>query len=210
MEKGYPFQPLTKEDKITVVIYRAGISLSAIIIAIFSYLLFNSYHYNPATPLPKGGGAGSASLRFTLFIISLYITVGMSVFSIHLYAGRLKRALKRLYYLSIATLIILFITGKGDLLGVVADKPYGPLLLIPLSGCLGFITAKEAFCFKLMEGYLLAIIMPLSLLLFSTRLITLKGVSYWLIFIAIMLILFTFRKVFMPIHYDIGDKSAYT
>lgn len=208
MDEKYLFQPLTKEDKITVVLYRVGIALSAIIIAIFSYLLFNSSRYNlPILPSAKGE---SVSLNFTLLIISLYISVGMSVFSIHLYAGKLKRALKSLYYLSIASLIILFIIGRGDVLGVVVNKPYGPLLIIPLSGCLGFITAKEAFCFRLVEGYILALLMPLFLLLFSARLITIKGASYGLLFIAIMLILFTFRKVFMPIHYDIGDKSAYT
>ena len=36
------FQPLTKEDKVTVVIYRIGIVLSAIIISIAAYMLFSA------------------------------------------------------------------------------------------------------------------------------------------------------------------------
>ncbi len=95
-------------------------------------------------------------------------------------------------------------------MGVLINKPYGPMLLIPLSLCLGFITAKEAFCFKLMEGYLLAMIMPFYLLLLSAGGMPIKGASYGLILIAAMLLFFTLRKVSMPLHYDIGDKSAYT
>ena len=51
--------------------------------------------------------------------------------------------------------------------------------------------------------------MPLFLFLLSTGAMTTKSATNWTIFIAAMLILFTLRKVFMPIHYDIGDKSAY-
>jgi uncharacterized integral membrane protein len=207
MGEKYFFQPLTKEDKISVILYRAGIVLSAIIISIFAYMLFNAYNYQN---YPVHRILRTSSLKFNVLVISLYISVAISVFSIHLYASKFKKALKRLYYISVVALIVLFLIGKGDLLGVLAHKPYSPILFIPLSGCLGFITAKEAFCFKLMEGYLLALIMPLYLFLFSIGFMTMRGASYGLLLIALLLIFFTFRKVFMPIHYDIGDKSAYT
>ncbi|MDO8746724.1 MAG: DUF2301 domain-containing membrane protein [Thermodesulfovibrionales bacterium] len=194
------FQPLTKEDKVTVVIYRVGIVLSAVIISLGAYIMLSSLKYQADVPI---------SIKFNILLISLYISVGLSVFFIHLYISKFKRTLKKLYYISVAALVILLIVGKGNLLGVIANKPYGSLLLIPLSLCLGFITAKEAFCFKLMEGYLLAMIMPLYLLLFSVRMISFEGTAYGLLLIAFMLLFFTFRKVFMPIHYDIGDKSAY-
>ena len=71
------------------------------------------------------------------------------------------------------------------------------------------MTAKEAFCFQLFEGYLLAMIMPVYLLLVSRGLLTSRGASLGLGLIAAMLVLFTLRKVFMPLAYDIGDKSAY-
>lgn len=195
------FQPLTKEDKVTVVIYRIGIVLSAVSISLAAYLMLNSLKHQTDASL---------SIKFNILLISLYMSVGASVFFIHLYINKFKRTLKKLYYISVAALVILLIVGKGNLLGVVANKPYGPLLLIPLSLCLSFIAAKEAFCFKLTEGYLLALIMPLYLLLFSVRMISFEGAAYGLFLIAFMLLFFTFRKVFMPIHYDIGDKSAYT
>ena len=195
------FQPLTKEDKVTVVIYRVGIVLSAVIISLGAYIMLSSLKYQADVPI---------SIKFNILLISLYISVGLSVFFIHLYIGKFKKTLIKLYILSLVSLAVLLMAGKGDALSVVAHKNYGPLLLIPLSLCIGFITAKEAFCFKLTEGYLLALIMPLYLLLFSVRMISFEGAAYGLLLIAFMLLFFTFRKVFMPIHYDIGDKSAYT
>lgn len=195
------FQPLTKEDKVTVVIYRIGIVLSAIIISLGAYMMLNSLKHMTDV---------SISLKFNILLISLYISVSLSVFFIHLYISKFKKNLIKIYILSIASLTVLFIAGGGDAISIVAHKNYGPLLLIPLSLCLGFITAKEAFCFRLTEGYILAFIMPLYLLLFSVRMISFEGAAYGLLLIAFMLLFFTFRKVFMPLHFDIGDKSAYT
>ncbi len=197
MGEKYLFQPLTRDDKISVVLYRVGIALSTVIISIAAYLSFSQ-------------NIKLHSLEINILLTSLYISVGLSVFFIHLYVSKFKRALKKLYFISILALITLFVMGRGDVSGILINKPYGPFLLIPLSGCLGFITAKEAFCFKLMEGYLLALIMPFYLFLLSAGDMTFRGTSYGLTLIAVMLIFFTFRKVFMPMHYDIGDKSAYS
>lgn len=194
------FQPLTREDRITVIIYRIGIVLSTLIISFAAYILYRaiSYHYEALI-----------GMKLNILLITLYISIGLSVFFIHLYISKFKKMLKNLYYISLLCLTVLFVSGKGNAANVLAHEFYGPLLLIPISGCLGFITAKEAFCFKLMEGYLIALVMPLYLLLFSIKAITPVGASYGLFLISVMLIFFTFRKVFMPLHYDIGDKSAY-
>jgi uncharacterized integral membrane protein len=189
------FQPLTREDKTTVVLYRVGIVLSTIIISGLALLLLTA---------PPIAAKAADALAY-----GLYISVGMSVFFIHLYVGKIKGFLKNLYYLSLGCLIVLLYVGKGSLAAVFAHQPYGPLLLLPLSGCLGLVTAKEAFCFRLFEGYLLAMIMPLYLLLVAGNILSLAGASYGLVLIAVMLIVFTLRKVFMPIAYDIGDKAAY-
>lgn len=194
------FQPLTKEDKVSVVLYRTGIVISTILIAVIAYMLFNAAHYQADAAI---------RIKANIILLLLYASVGTSVFFIHLYIGKFQKFLKKVYYVSLISLIMLFVIGKGDIYWVLVNKTYSPLLLIPLTGCLGFITAKEAFCFKLMEGYLLALIMPMYLLLLSTGAMTIKSATNWTIFIAAMLILFTLRKVFMPLHYDIGDKSAY-
>jgi len=193
------FQPLTREDKITVVLYRVGIVFSAVIIAGLAFLLAAS----------SGSGTLRNRLPVDILAYGLYASVGMSVFFIHLYVGKIKVYLKNLYYLSLACLAVLLFLGEGSLSDALSNVPYVPLLLLPLSGCLGFVTAKEAFCFQLFEGYLLAMIMPLYLLLVSAGILAGRSVSSGLVLIAVMLAVFTLRKVFMPIAYDIGDKSAY-
>lgn len=199
MGEKYLFQPLTKKDKITVVLYRLGIVMSTVIISIAAYLLMNrEQFYNDP----------QIYLIANFLLISLYIFIGMSVFFIHLYVSRFHRALKKLYYISLVALLILFIASKGDVIGFLSGR-FGPLLIIPLSGCLGFITAKEAFCFKLFEGYIVALIMPLYLLFLAAGIVSIEGLAIGVTAIAALLVFFTLRKVFMPIHFDIGDKSAY-
>jgi uncharacterized integral membrane protein len=194
------FQTLTREDRITVVLYRVGIILSAIFIAGLAFLL-RAASSNSNTAL--------ISTSADILAYGLYTSVGISVLFIHLYVSHFKKYLKNLYFISLGCLVALLVIGKGSLSGALVHQPYSLLLLLPLSGCLGFVTAKEAFCFQLFEGYLLAMIMPLYLLLVSSSSLTGSGASYGMILIAVMLAIFTLRKVFMPIAYDIGDKSAY-
>lgn len=194
------FEPLTREDKITVVIYRAGIVMSALIVALGAFLFFSSSFHNEA--LFTGAG-------ITALLLALYVSVGLSVFFIHLYISKFHRVLKKVYYAALAGLLLLFLLSGGDLTGAVASRHYLALLLLPLSGCLGFVTAKEAFCFKLIEGYILALVMPAYLFFFAVGALTGQGAASGLVFIAVLLVFFTLRKAFMPLHYDIGDKSAY-
>lgn len=194
------FQPLTREDKLTVILYRTGIVMTAAILAIIGYASLEKLSYPDVQTVAPG---------LSLALILLYISTGISVFSIHLYISRIHRILKILYCTAIAALLLLFIAGKGDISALLANKPYGTLLLLPLSGCIGFITAKEAFCFRLTEGYIIALAMPLFLLILSAAGITAQNISYGFLIIAVLFISFAVRKVFMPLHCDIGDKSAY-
>ncbi len=193
------FQPLTREDIVTTVLYRIGIVLSTVIM-VLTFLVIGFY---PDPGLAHGSPAGD------VLLYGLYVSVGMSVFFIHLYIGSFKKFLKTLYFISLGCLALLLALGRGSLAGALAGHSYAALLLLPLSGCLGFVTAKEAFCFQLFEGYLLALIMPVYLLLVSAGVLTRAGTLSGLALIAVMLVVFTLRKVFMPIAYDIGDKSAY-
>ena len=190
------FQPLTREDTITVVLYRVGIVISAVLITGLAWLM-------GAAP---AAGTGRAA---DFLAYGLYLSVGMSVFFIHLYIGKFKTFLKNLYYLGLGGLAVLLFIGQGSLTGALVHAPSRALLLLPLSGCLGFVTAKEAFCFRLFEGYMLALIMPFYLVLVASRALSGQGVFFGLALIAVMLIIFTLRKTVMPLAYDIGDKSAY-
>ena len=200
------YLPLTREDKITVVLYRTGIFLSTVIIcaaAALAVLVFGNPDLRDTRIIYSG-------LASDFLLLALYFSVGLSVFFIHLYVGKFHRILKKIYYVAAACLVIIFVLGKGNPAAVLfGGRPYAALLLIPISLCLGFITAKEAFCFQLTEGYLLAILMPAYIFFYSAGLFSQKNSSYGLALIAGLLLLFMFRKVFQPAHYDIGDKSAY-
>lgn len=193
------FQPLTREDTLSVLLYRTGIVLSAIIISVLAFLAAAS----------SDSGRTISGLSGDFLIYGLYASIGTSVFFIHLYIGKIKVYLKNLYFLSLGGLAALLFIGKGVLSSALLQEPYSLLLLLPLSGCLGFVTAKEAFCFQLFEGYLLAMIMPIYLLLVSSGSLSGRGPAYGLVLIAVLLAVFTVRKVRMPLAYDIGDKSAY-
>jgi len=194
------FQPLTRKDRITVILYRTGIVISAIIISCLAFLAQNA---------PSNSGTTRNGPVADILVYVLYASVGMSVFSIHLYVGKFKRFLLNLYFIGLGCLAVLLYLGKGSVSAALMMTSYSPLLLLPLSGCLGFVTAKEAFCFQLVEGYLLAVIMPACLLLLSGGFLTYAGASYGLILVAVMLVIFTLRKITMPISFDIGDKTAY-
>jgi len=191
------FQPLTREDTISVLLYRTGIVLATVIICGLAYLMANA------------SSASHIGMAADILTYCLFAAIGMSVFFIHLYIGKFKIYLRNLYLIGLACFAALLVIGKGAPASAIIHDPRGAAFLLPLSGCLGFITAKEAFCFKLIEGYLLAMIMPLYLLLVSVGFFSPHGASYGLDVIAIMLLAFTARKVFMPLAYDIGDKSAY-
>ena len=200
------FQPLTKEDKITVFLYRAGIFLSTVIMGLAAFIVF--------TGLQSGDGRDFpfvvSGLSLNIMLLVLYFSVGLSVFFIHLYIGKFYRVLKKIYYLAVVCLAVLFFIGHGNpVMPLLRVPPYSAFLLFPLSLCLGFVTAKEAFCFRLMEGYILAILMPAYVFFYSIGAISGKSAEYSFILIAVMLVFFMFRKIFMPMHYDIGDKSAY-
>lgn len=206
MGEKYFFQPLTREDKISVIMYRAGIVFSTLILLVIAAAL-NAQRFGLETDLFS---ALITPWGMSVLLLILYFSVGLSVYFIHLYIGRLHRMLKQMYGISVLCLIGLFVLGKGiPATPVFLRPPYPALLLLPVSLCLGFVTAKEAFCFKLFEGYMLAVIMPAYMLFFALGLMTQRGSLNGAAIVAILLLFFTLRKTFMPIHYDIGDKSAY-
>ena len=203
-EKTY-YQPLTKEDRITVILYRTGIFISTAVIAFCAYIALE-YSRGDAEVLHFM----VSGFTLNILLLILYFGVGLSVFFIHLYVGKFYRILKKIYYVAVLCLAALFLIGHGSpVVPLFRTPPLSSLLLIPLSLCLGFVTAKEAFCFRLIEGYMLAVIMPAYLFFYAVGALSPKATIVGLIIIAVMLFLFMIRKIFMPIAFDIGDKSAY-
>lgn len=200
------YQPLTKEDKITVLLYRTGIFLSVVTICMSAVVAVVGLTIPAFLNYP----VISSGLVIDILMLILYLSVGLSVFFIHLYIGKFHRVLKKIYYAAMACLAVMFFIGRGNpAVSLFAVPGYGPLMLIPVSLCLGFVTAKEAFCFQLVEGYALAFLMPASLFFYAVGALSGRAAVYGLVLIAALLLIFMFRKIFMPLDFDIGDKSAY-
>lgn len=197
------YQPLTREDRVTVVLYRIGIVSSTLLIALAALLsLMFPGGLESMPPVP--------GMLLNVLLPALHVSVGLSVFFIHLYVGKFHRFLKRLYGVALVCLVVLFAVGNANpITPLFSVPPVAALLLMPLVLCLGFVAAKEAFCFRLIEGYLLALLMPFALFLYSLGLITGRRAAVTLAAVSALLVLFTLRKAFMPVHCDIGDKSAY-
>jgi len=195
------YQSLTSWDKVTVLIYRTGIALSTLALLFLALCALRWSH---------GEWLGmDVRILSNILLYLLPATVGLSVIFIHLYVSAFHRFLKMLLGVAVLGVVVLAFMGRGDLVNAMEKTRYGVLLFLPLSGCLGFVTAKEAFCFRLNEGYLLALVMPVLLVASSAGVLPPSSVPGSLVIVAALLVLFAFRKVFMPLHYDIGDKSAY-
>lgn len=194
MGEARQYQPLTRWDKITVVFYRTGIVASAVILCIGALMPYVGVEFGTF---------------FNLLLPAMYAAVALSVFFIHLYVGSYKRSLIKLYVLALLTLVALYFLGRGNPAALVEKHSSALLLLLPLSGCLGFVAAKEAFCFRLLEGYVFALSLPFFILLLSTGIVGPELADYGISLITVVFVFFTARKVFTPLHLDVGDKSAY-
>lgn len=186
---------LELKDRISVVLYRMGIIFSGLLMLACSLLMLT--HEEPEWWTWFSGA----------LLVGLYIFTGVSVFNIHLYLGSLKRFLKGMYLFSIGLLLILFFIGGGNPFLSILKIPLTSLLLLPLFGCLAFIGAKEAYCFNLFEGYVLALLLPSYILLWSVGGIEIK--IYGLIICSVLMLFLGLRKAVMPLSFDIGDKAKY-
>jgi uncharacterized integral membrane protein len=210
--------PLTRKDRISVVLYRTGIGISGLLMLFLGMVMyFNgivkvSGEVRVASPFGgvsnSSGTLASLSIGYGgIILILLYLSAGLSVINIHLYIGRLKRFLKGLYFFSLFMLLILFLIGRGNPLYPLFEMPFTAFLLLPLGGVLAFIGAKEAYCFGLLEGYLFAIVFILYICLWPMLGNELK--IYGLFISSLLCLFLALRKAVMPLSFDIGDKSKY-
>ncbi len=122
------FQPLTKEDRVTVVLYRTGIFLSTLIISLSAFIVYKSIQYDDSQVFPFI----ISGLSLNILLLVLYFSVGLSVFFIHLYIGKFHRVLKKIYYLAVICLAVLFFIGHGNpVMPLFRVPPYGAMLLSP-------------------------------------------------------------------------------
>ena len=171
-------------DRLTVRLYRAGLSVGSVSLITGGVVFASGLASDPARAVVWGGVALGAALCAT---------------SMHLYAKRIR------WVISLSTALGLVVMG-------VAGGAAGHALTFHAGLGLVFVAysawaLKEQFCFKI--KFLRAV--PLFL---AGSLIPLLGAQgqvagLMLVSAGVMYGILAVAKLRMPVHFDIGDKSAY-
>lgn len=200
----------TERDIRSVQIYRAGIALSALAFLIVNTLLLVTQGWkNPSsTPWIRGH-----SLLLSLAVWMLITGVGISVLSIHLYIHRFHTLLKILYGIGIVSVVLLLGAGVSREIGFLSllyETPAGTVGFGFILATLCGIAVKEAFCFGQIEAVLFAVVTPILVLGHLFQILNPVSAFLFLCADTLFLVFFAVRKIMMPIHLDIGDKTLYT
>ncbi len=201
MAEKMEYQDLTLWDRTSVLLYRGGLIVSSLVLTIGG-AAFTVFHRGTWSEVEVGGPVASG------LIVLLYLAAGLSTATIHLYAKRFRKMIRYLYLFSVVTFLF-GLPVRQDIAGFILKEPVGALFLLPLMGCLSFFTLKEAFCFRLYEGYILSLMFPLIPLMLMTKVTSPALTGVYIFFVGLTMLYFNWRKVRIPIAYDIGDKSAY-
>ena len=148
-------------------------------------------------------------LMLWLFIAS----TNLSMSFLHLYSKKLLKILRLVTISGTILMMILLLSNYLNYEALLKSEGWNGkaavfALGLVLAGFSG-IGAKEAFCFKLYEGYAYAILLAITVFI---HLFGFLSPNFGLIMAGVctlLVISFTFRKMVLPFHYDIGDKSKY-
>ncbi|MBD2507689.1 DUF2301 domain-containing membrane protein [Nostoc muscorum FACHB-395] len=188
---------ITQSDRTGVIIYRAGLMVTAVSFAIGSALiLFNN---NP-----------TVVTALTPLYACFSLALGVSLFTIHIYMASLHRMLQIFWAIGSMASVILAISSTEPLALTVYNQPltlFGVgFIFVALTG----IYFKEAFCFNRLETKVLTLIVPLLLLGHLVGILPTQGESVLLGIWATLFLVFALRKTVQAIPADIGDKSVFT
>ncbi|MGV2829887.1 DUF2301 domain-containing membrane protein [Myxosarcina sp. GI1(2024)] len=186
---------IAKHDRLEVIVYRLGLALAAISLAIASNLFF---------------AKGEVILPWITPLFGLFtLGLGISLLTIHIYLAPLHRLLQAFWVIGTISAIALAWQTKEPLALYVYEHPLTLLGVGFTFAALTGIYFKEAFCFNRFETKILTPIVPFLLLghLFSFLSVNVEQVllAIWTIGFTI----FAARKLTQEIDPDIGDKSVF-
>ena len=143
-------QPLTAYDKFTVYLYRSGIVLATACMVYAAYFFYlNAY----GVIFPEFFSNNYPVIIFWLFVICVNLSVGF----LHLYSKKILKIIKAFTVAGTSILIVMALSHNLDYMALFESNGWrGKVGILGLGLVLaGFsgIGAKEAFCFRLYEGY---------------------------------------------------------
>ena len=186
---------IDKHDRQEVLIYRGGLVMAALSFAIATNLFI---------------AQGEAALPWITPLFAVFsLSLGVSLFFIHIYMVALHRALQAFWVIGSISAIAIASQANQPLALYVYNNP---LTLFGIGFTFAALTGiyfKEAFCFNRLETKILTPIVPFLLL---GHMIGLLSVDVEQVLLAIWTIGFTIfavRKMVQEIDPDIGDKSVF-
>jgi uncharacterized integral membrane protein len=189
---------VTAQDRLSVVLYRAGLTIAAIAFGLGTLLTLG---------LPNQPGL-TAVLDFLFVLFSL--ALGLCLWTIHIYLKPLHIALQLLWGLGCTTALVIF-TQQPQSLVTTLYPPFAlelmgvGLIFVALTG----LFIKEAFCFNRPQAKALILLVPILLLGHWLGILSVpieKGLlGTW----AIIFLWFALDKDMQSIPPDIGDKTVF-
>jgi uncharacterized integral membrane protein len=185
---------ITKSDRQSVIVYRSGLILAAVCVAIAANLA--------VLPQPD---LNLISLLYVLFSLGL----GTSLWTIHIYLKPLHRLLQLFWLVGTITAAAIAITQTQPLALFVYNQPLSLWGIGFTFAALTGIYFKEAFCFNRLETKFLTPLVPFLLLGHLFKFLPIEVEQLLLLSWSILFGIFAIRKILQPLDPDIGDKSVF-
>jgi uncharacterized integral membrane protein len=188
---------IDKNDRLGVIIYRAGLVIATVSFAIASNLIIAQ-------------GENTTALKaITYLFFTFSVGLAISLLTIHIYLSILHRVLQ--LFLLIGTIAAAIFTWQSS--EPLALYVYNhPIALVGVGFTFAALTGiyfKEAFCFNRLETKFLTPIVPFLLLGHLLGILPNDMEQVLLALWTILFTIFTLRKIIQPIVPDIGDKSVF-
>ena len=188
---------IDKSDRIGVIVYRVGMAIAALSVAIGGFLFL-------------GFGATPTVLSWLTVLFFTFATgLGISLLTIHIYLVPLHRLLQLFWFIGTLSAAIIVFKTDEPLALYLYNHPLGILGVGFIFAALTGIYFKEAFCFNRVEAKSLTFLVPALFLGHITGLVPGSWEKVLLDLWIVLFLVFVGRKSFQEIPPDIGDKSVF-
>jgi uncharacterized integral membrane protein len=188
---------ITDIDRREVILYRTGLSISAISFAVGVGLI-----------LLIGNDPLVLQLLTPLFML-FSAGLGLSLWTIHIYFKVLHRVLQLFWLIGSIAAVVFMVYSAEPLAVFVYQQPFSILGVGFVFAALTGIFFKEGFCFGRSETKLLTPLLPVLLLGHMFSFLPVSIEQAMLVAWAGLFLVFAFRKAIQAIPPDIGDKSVF-
>ncbi|WP_287129067.1 DUF2301 domain-containing membrane protein [Candidatus Cyanaurora vandensis] len=137
------------------------------------------------------------------------LSLGVALWTIHIYMKLLHRALQGLWGIGVLASVGIALRLPGPLALTVVQYPATIWGVGFVFAALTGLLIKETLCFRWTESSLLVPLVPLVLLAHLIGVLSLSAGQVAFVVIAGLLLTFAARKTWQPLDPDIGDKSVF-